>query len=131
MKIDISQFRRDTSFYGELNLLLTVKSFDLQAIRKRYLSSKKNNRAGSIERRKVALGGIVSVSLKNGQSSEESVLSNLKEPRGIDFYKGKLVISSENKVYVLTDIIHINKNVWFSYINNLEFSRIKNENLLN
>ena len=41
MKIDISQFRRDSSFYGELNLLLTVKNFDLQAIRKRYLASKK------------------------------------------------------------------------------------------
>ena len=54
MKIDLSQFQRDHSFYGELNLLLTVKSFDLQAIRKRYLASKKNKRAGSVERRKVA-----------------------------------------------------------------------------
>ena len=26
MKIDISQFQRDSFFYGELNLLLTVKS---------------------------------------------------------------------------------------------------------
>ena len=130
MKIDISQFRRDPSFYGELNLLLTVKSFDLQAIRKRYLSSKKNNRAGSIERRKVALGGIVSVSLKNGQSSEVSVLSTLREPRGIDFYKGQLVMSSENKVYVLTDIIHIIQNEWFSYIHTVEFSPFKDENLL-
>ena len=62
MKIDLSQFKKDHTFYGELNFLLTVKSFDLQAIRKRYLASKKNNRSGSVERRKVALGGLVSVS---------------------------------------------------------------------
>jgi len=130
MKIDISQFRRDSSFYGELNLLLTVKSFDLQAIRKRYLASKKNNRAGSVERRKVALGGIVSVSLKNGQSLEERVLSTLKEPRGIDFHKGKLAISSENKAYVLTDTIHVIQNDWFSYIHTVEFSPFKDVNLL-
>ena len=130
MKIDISQFRRDSSFYGELCLLLTVKSFDLQAIRKRYIASKKNNRAGSVERRKVSLGGIVSVSLKHGQSSDESVLSILKEPRGIDFHKGKLVISSENKAYVLTDTIQIIQNNWFSYIHTVEFSPFKDENLL-
>ena len=130
MKIDISQFRRDSSFYGELNLLLTVKNFDLQAIRKRYLASKKNNRAGSVERRKVALGGLVSVSLKNGQSSEERVLSTLKEPRGIDFHKGQLAISSENKAYVLTDTIHTIQNDWFSYIHTVEFSPFKEDNLL-
>ena len=130
MKIDISQFRRDSFFYGKLDLLLTVKSFDLQAIRKRYLASKKNNRAGSIERRKVALGGIVSVSLKNGQSSEERVLSTLKEPRGIDFHKGQLAISSENKAFVLTDKIHMIQNDWFSYIHTLEFSPYKDFNLL-
>ena len=130
MKIDISQFRRDSSFYGELNLLLTVKSFDLQAIRKRYLSSKKNYRAGSVERRKVALGGIVSVSLINGQSTEDCVLSKLKEPRGIDFHNGQLAISSENKAFVLTDTIHIIQNDWFSYIHTVEFSPYKDENLL-
>ena len=130
MKIDISQFRRDSFFYGELNLLLTVKSFDLQAIRKRYLVSKKNNRSGSVERRKLALGGIVSVFLKHGHSSEEFVLSNLKEPRGIDFHKDQLAISSENKVYVLTDTIHIIQNDWFSYIHTVEFSPFKDQNIL-
>ena len=40
-RIDISKFQRDSSFYGQIDLLLTVKSFDLQAIRKRYLESKK------------------------------------------------------------------------------------------
>ena len=130
MKIDISQFRRDSSFYSELNLLLTVKSFDLQAIRIRYLASKKKNRAGSVERRKVALGGIVSVLLKNGQSSEQRVLSTLKEPRGIDFHKGQLAISSENKAYVLTDTIHIIQNDWFSYIHTVEFSPFNDAQLL-
>ena len=42
-RIDVSKFQRDSSFYGQIDLLLTVKSFDLQAIRKRYLESKKIN----------------------------------------------------------------------------------------
>ena len=130
MKIDLSQFQRDHFFYGELNLLLTVKSFDLQAIRKRYLASKKNNRAGSVERRKVALGGLVSVSLKNGEAFEEKVLSTLKEPRGIDYRNGKLAVSSENKAYVLTDTIHTIQNDWFSYIHTVEFSPFNDAQIL-
>ena len=41
-KIDISTFKRDHGFYGEIELLLTIKSFDLQAIRARYVASKNN-----------------------------------------------------------------------------------------
>ena len=130
MKIDLSQFQKDHTFYGELNLLLTVKSFDLQAIRKRYLASKKNNRAGSVKRRKVALGGLVSVTLKNGMAIEEKVLSTLKEPRGIDYRNGQLAVSSENKAYVLTDAIHTIQNDWFSYIHTVEFSPFNDAQLL-
>ena len=130
MKIDLSQFQKDHTFYGELNFLLTVKSFDLQAIRKRYLASKKNNRSGSVERRKVALGGLVSVTLKHGIAIEEKVLSTLKEPRGIDYRNGQLAVSSENKAYVLTDAIHIIQNDWFSYIHTVEFSPFNNAQLL-
>ena len=130
MKIDLSQFQEDHTFYGELNLLITVKSFDLQAIRNRYLASKKNNRAGSVERRKVALGGLVSVILKNGMATEEEVLSTLKEPRGIDYRNGQLAVSSENKAHVLTDAIHTIQNDWFSYIHTVEFSPFNDAQLL-
>ena len=102
----------------------------MQAIRKRYLASKKNNRSGSVERRKVALGGLVSVTLKNGMAIEEKVLSTLKEPRGIDYRNGQLAVSSENKAYVLTDAIHIIQNDWFSYIHTVEFSPFNNAQLL-
>ena len=65
-RIDVSNYQRDSSFYGLIDLLLTVKSFDLQAIRKRYLESKKNKRSGSTQRRKQALGGVVSLRLNKG-----------------------------------------------------------------
>ena len=102
-RIDVSNYQRDSSFYGQVDLLLTVKSFDLQAIRKRYLESKKNKRSGSTQRRKPALGGVVSLSLNKGKLLNDEVLSQLKEPRGIDFLNNKLAISSEEKVFVLTD----------------------------
>ena len=130
MKIDLGNFQKNSSFYGELNLLLTVKSFNLQDIRKRYLISKKNNRTGSVERRKASLGGIVSVSLKNGKSCDNIILSKLKEPRGIDFSSGLLAISSENQVYILTDKLTIIKNDWFSYIHTVKFSPFDNKKIL-
>ena len=130
MKIDLSQFKKDHTFYGELNFLLTVKSFDLQAIRKRYLASKKTTDPEVLKEEKVALGGLVSVTLKNGMAIEEKVLSTLKEPRGIDYRNGQLAVSSENKAYVLTDAIHIIQNDWFSYIHTVEFSPFNNAQLL-
>ena len=93
-RIDISKFQRDSSFYGQVDLLLTVKSFDLQAIRKRYLETKKNKRSGSTQRRKPALGGVVSLSLNKGKLFNDEVLSQLKEPRGIDFLNNKLARSN-------------------------------------
>lgn len=41
-KIDISSFSKSSTFYGEINALVTIKSFDLQAIRKRYIESRTN-----------------------------------------------------------------------------------------
>ena len=102
-RIDISNFKKDSSFYKQIDLILTVKSFDLQAIRKRYLESKKNKRSGSTQRREPALGGVVSLSIYKGKLFDEEVLTQLKEPRGIDFLHKKLAISSEDKVYVITD----------------------------
>ena len=129
-RIDISKFQRDSSFYGQIDLLLTVKSFDLQAIRKRYLESKKNKRSGSTKRREPALGGVVSLSIHNGKLYNDKVLSQLKEPRGIDFLHNKLAVSSEDKVFIITDKLQTLENDYFSYIHTVSFSPFDDNRLM-
>ena len=121
-RIDLNKFEKCSNFYNTIDLLLTVKSFDLQAIRKRYLDSKKNNRSGSTSRREIAVGGVVSLSLNNGKLIDEKVLTKLKEPRGIDFSDNKLAISSENIVYLIGNKIESIRNDFFSYIHTVSFS---------
>ena len=123
--IDISKYTPDCNFYDRIDLLLTVKSFDLQAIRERYLKSRKvaGGRRGSVERREVGFGGLVKVSIVGGKLKDTEVLAALKEPRGIAARDEFLVISSENVVYVLTDSeIREIRNPWFSYIHYVSFS---------
>lgn len=123
--IDISKFYRNSEFYGKLNLLLTVKNFDLQSIRKRYLDSVKNvsGRTGSIKRRKVGDGGLVELTIENGKIKNNTILGKFKEPRGIALAGDVFAFSSENRVYVLNNgIIDILDYEWFSYIHTLDFS---------
>ncbi|OQX73195.1 MAG: hypothetical protein B6D61_12780 [Bacteroidetes bacterium 4484_249] len=132
-KIDISKFRRNSSFYGEIPLLLSVKSFDLEAIRKRYIKSRQNvsSRVGSVERRKITIGGIVKLTIKNSVLTEEEILTKIPEPRGIDSFNGRIAISSENKVFIIssTNINEIS-NPWFSYIHTVNFDRKSNDRIL-
>ena len=46
-RIDLSKFKVDHHFYPQLELLVTIKSFDLKAVRERYLKNrdKKSNRS--------------------------------------------------------------------------------------
>ena len=123
--IDLSTFKRDSSFYGELDLLVTVKNFDLQAIRARYLASKKNKNSltGSVERRPPAEGGLVSFQLYNGKVAQYNVLSQMKEPRGIASHKDVLSYSSENEVFIIKDGKKcVLNDPWFSYIHTVDFS---------
>ena len=122
-KIDISTSQRDDSLIEKLDLLLTVKSFDLQAIRKRYIASRnsKSGRAGSVERRKVSLGGIVKLRIENGKVTTEDVLLRLKEPRGIAAREGLLGIAAEDTIYLLEKNIRSLQNPWFSYIHTIDF----------
>ena len=124
--IDLSTFKRDKTFYPETKLLITIKSFDLQAIRQRYLKTKnkKSNRAGSVERRSVTEGGLASLVIKKGEIKIQEVLLHLPEPRGIDIQDGVLAISSENKVYIFHDnqITEI-ENDWFSYIHTVSLKK--------
>lgn len=122
--IDISTFETNNAFYGDLNIIITVKSFELQAIRKRYLESKKNSKVGSVERREPSLGGLVSMRLHDGQLKDEEVLSRMKEPRGIAFQENRIAYASENVIIVL----HADgsryeiENPWFSYVHTVDFS---------
>jgi len=126
-KIDISRFQQNSSFYNRLQFLLTVKSFDLAAIRKRYIKSRKNNtseRVGSVERRKVTEGGIVQLEIDNGSVKNHQILARVPEPRGVDSHKGKIALSSENKVYIISgNEVKEFSDPWFSYIHTVNFER--------
>ena len=133
-KIDISQFTEDPGHFGSLDLLITIKSFDLQAIRKRYLASRKRNvsgKAGSVERRSIAEGGIAALLIENGALKVADVLCKLPEPRAIDFRSGKLGFAAENIVYVLDGAKQYGlEDPWFSYIHTLNFSPWEDDKLL-
>jgi hypothetical protein len=121
--IDLSEFKKDNSFYGELKLLISIKSFDLQAIRNRYLSTKdkKSKRTGSFVRREVTEGGVAGVQIKNGKLVNQEVFLKVPEPRGIDIKNNVLAVSSENRVYIIhengTEII---QDPWFSFIHTID-----------
>ncbi|NNC84170.1 MAG: hypothetical protein HKN79_11390 [Flavobacteriales bacterium] len=129
-RIDMARFTRDSSFYGDIPLLLTIKSFDLQAIRKRYIESKKRSQRGSVARRPVSLGGLVSLRLHQGSVQELEELVRVKEPRGLDYNEGRFAFSSESTVYVLDKVLQKIENDWFSYIHTVEFSPHENDRLL-
>lgn len=123
-KIDLSQFEQNSAFYGQQSLLLTIKSFDLQAIRQRYLASRQNKsgKAGSVERRAASLGGVALVKIDQGGLDIESLQGELKEPRGLDVQAQRWALSLEDRVivfdkgerYEITD-------PWFSYIHTVCF----------
>lgn len=123
--LDLNTFSRDSTFYGEINLLLTVKSFDLQAIRKRYIASRanKSGKAGSVERREPTEGGIVSLKLENGTIKDDSILCKVFEPRGIDLNQNNFAFAAENRIYIVSEKGESTDftNPWFSYIHTVQF----------
>ena len=130
--LDISKFNHSNDFYGKRTFLLAVKSFELQAIRKRYLASRernKNQQVGSVERREAAIGGLVKITVENGKITDEQIIAELKEPRGLIYRNGTLALSSENEVYVFDREIRVIKDPWFSYIHTLDISP-NGENIL-
>lgn len=132
--IDISLFERSSDFYGEIDLVLTVKSFDLQAIRNRYIKSRENKsgKAGSVERRKPALGGVVSIRLSKGKTQKQDVLCKTPEPRGLDYKHDRFTIANEQAVFVIepsgghTTL----KDPWFSYIHTVQFHPADSDRIL-
>lgn len=131
--IDLSSFERNSGFYSDIKLVLTIKSFDLQAIRQRYLKSRKNvsGKAGSVERRAVSKGGLVKLNLSQGELKELDLVGDLFEPRGIDYKEGRLAVSLENEVHVFKDEeTYTLKNPWFSYIHTVDFNKKDHNRIL-
>ena len=126
ININLKDFQRDHAFYGNIDIVATIKSFNLQAIRERYLKSQKNasGRSGSVERRKVDKGGIVSMSLKNGALTLNDEFRGIPEPRGIDLKKDTFSFSAEKEVYILSPDGEKKtiSNPWFSYIHTVELN---------
>ena len=125
MTTQLSTFKKDSDFYRPKAFLVTVKSFEMQKIRERYLESRKNKsgRIGSVERREVAEGGLVYVEIEKGVISHYEILSFLPEPRGIDVAKDMIAISTENVVHVIRKRgVERIDNPWFSYIHTLQFN---------
>ncbi len=122
---DLSSYQKNSDFYSPKAFLVTVKSFDLQDIRSRYLKSRKSNSAkvGSVERRKEAKGGLVYVEIEDGYISKHEILSFLSEPRGIDVTMDMIAVSTENVVHVINSKgIERIDNPWFSYIHTVQFN---------
>ena len=131
-QIDLSKYKKDHKFYPEFKLLVTIKSFDLQAIRERYLKNKnkKSNRTGSVSRRETAIGGIAELTIKEGDIKSLEILTKLPEPRGVDSFENIAAFSSENKVHVLYgEKLKTITNRWFSYIHTVDINR-KHKNTL-
>lgn len=130
---DLSTYQQDSSFYKDFSVLATVKSFDLQAIRERYLNtrSKKSNRTGSVERRSVAMGGIVQMTIGKGKTQYSEILTKMPEPRGIHVTEKAIAISSENKAFVIQQNgIHTITHPWLSYIHTVQLSTNKPNTIL-
>jgi len=124
--VDISDYKEDDNFYPEIKLLVTIKSFDLQAIRERYLKNKnkKSNRTGSVNRREVAMGGVAEVTINEGKIVHSEVLNEFPEPRGVDSFNEFTAFSSENKIFLLDgDTLRTISNPWFSYIHTLDIEK--------
>lgn len=120
----IADWQKDPNFYGKVDVLLSIKSFDLAAIRKRYLASRQNKsgKGGSVERRAVSLGGIAKLRLEAGNAKTLSLLDRLKEPRGLSSAGDRLAFSLENRVIVIDAAgSHSFTDPWFSYIHTVAF----------
>jgi hypothetical protein len=126
VRVDVAQFSEDVTHFRRADLLLAVKSFDLQAIQKRYLESRSRSRTGSVERRVPTRGGIAHVVIEGGEIVQNNVIAHLTEPRGIDVLDDNAAMSSEDRVYLFhsggrnPEVI---EHPWLSYIHTVRFNK--------
>ncbi|MCF8327261.1 MAG: hypothetical protein K9I29_03120 [Bacteroidales bacterium] len=121
---NLADFEVNQNFYSRISLMVTIKSFDLQSIRNRYLKTKdkKSKRIGSTERRGIDVGGVAKITIEKGEIVNCEIVAKLKEPRGIDYKGGVLSISSENQVFIINEDIKVLHDPWFSYIHTVDIN---------
>ncbi len=122
--IDLSKFEECPEEYPSVKLLITVKSFDLNAIRHRYLESRKRSKTGSVSRREPAEGGLVQLDINKGAIAAEKILARLPEPRGLDICNHSMAVSSANRIYIFSlahEKVQTIDDPWLSYIHTVKF----------
>lgn len=125
-KYNIVDFIEDPYHFKRCEILLTVKSFDLLAIRKRYLKSRSRSKTGSVERRKPAQGGLVYLTVDKGKIVHSEILAKIRESRGVDIHHSKIAVSSEDRIFIFTkenDSPVILEHPWLSYIHTVRFDK--------
>lgn len=125
IRYNVNDFKEDPQHFNRTELVLTVKSFNLLAIRKRYLQSRSRSKSGSVERRRPAQGGIVYLAIDNGTLVDFEILAKLRESRGIDIYGDRIALSSENRIYIFSrnnQKPQIIDHPWLSYIHTVRFN---------
>ena len=130
--IDLSSFDHYPEYFGDRRLAVTIKSFDLQAIRARYLASKQNKsgRRGSVERREAGIGGVAYVEINRGRLQPE-MIHRMKEPRGVDAVNERFAVAAEDTVFVFdSGETYQLQYPWFSYIHTIAFSPHRDHTLL-
>lgn len=129
-KIDLSKYT--VTEIPETELLVSIKSFDLQAIRERYLVARlQKGKVGSVERRPVAEGGVAKIRVAGNKVVSEELTHKLKEPRAIAQKNGRIAIGAENSVYVFDgEEKYTIESPWFSYIHTLDFHPTNDELIL-
>jgi|TARA_B100001964_G_C14230172_1_gene599627 hypothetical protein len=123
--IDVAGLFADESLNSRIDLLVAVKSFDLQAIQKRYIESLNRSKTGSVSRREPALGGLVHIVIEDGKIVLEDHIAKLREPRGISINNDKIAISSENRIFIFDQaehIVNVIDHPWLSYIHTVRFN---------
>lgn len=131
--VDLNNYNTTTNLVSGMEVMLTVKNFNLQSIRKRYLKSRTetSGKIGSVERREVGEGGMVKVAFLENGSIKSEVIKSLKEPRAIAKKGDLLVIGSENKVIIYEgNQEYYLENPWFSYIHTVDFNPINPDLIL-
>jgi len=119
-------FQRSSSFYGKIDLLCTIKSFNVREIRKRYLDSKsnKNNRTGAVERRASAKGGVCQLSISDGKLIQHELITDLVEPRGVIHGQSVTAFAFEREVLLIQqdkETLRLT-HPWFSYLHSVDLS---------
>lgn len=124
VRYDVAEFEEDPKHFRRVELLLAVKSFDLQAIRSRYLESRSRGRVGSVGRRKPALGALVHLVVEDGRVVFLDIVGRLTEPRGVDACEGKIAVASDDQIYVFNEMGNPQafRSPWMSYVHTVRFN---------